>query len=102
MIAATIIAAILILLAAAVAVAYRQADVIRALKAHVVRLEEAVTNEGDNERVWELRPDAVNPMIQRRRPDGRRPDLPPTRQPTRPPGETLIIDYDDIPDWGET
>jgi hypothetical protein len=85
MIPAVIIAALLILLAAAVAIAYRQADVIRALKAHVVRLEEAVTNahEGDNKRVWGLRPDAVNPMRERGRSE-----LPPTRQPTRPPGET--------------
>ena len=99
MIPAIIIAAIIILLAAATAVAYQQADVIRALKAHVVRLEEAVTNayEGDNKRVWELRPDAVNPMIERGRPE-----LPPARQPTRPPGEILIVDVDDIPDWGET
>ena len=100
MIPTTIIAAILILLAAVVAVAYRQADVIRALKAHVVRLEEAVVNkhEGDDKRVWELRPDAVNPMIQRGRPDGQ-----PRRQPTMPPGETLIMpDMRDIPDWGET
>ncbi len=98
MIPATIIAALLILLAAATAVAYRQADVIRALKAHVVRLEEAVTNahEGDNKRVWELRPDAVNPMVKRGRPDGQ-----PRRQPTMPPGETLIMpDMRDIPDWG--
>lgn len=100
MIPATIIAAILILLAAAVAVTYQQADVIRALKAHVVRLEEAVVNkhEGDSKRVWELRHGAVNPMRERGRSE-----LPPTRQPTRPPGETLIMpDMRDIPDWGET
>ncbi len=96
MIPAVIIAAILILLAAATAVAYQQADVIRALKAHIVRLEEELTheNEGDKKRVWELRPDAVNPMVQRDRPE-----LPPPKQSVEPTGDELMVDIDDIPDW---
>jgi hypothetical protein len=93
MIPAVIIAALLILLAAAVAVAYKQADTIRIGKAHTVRLEEAVTNkhEGDNKRVWELRPDAVNPMVQRGRPD-----VSPTRQATTPPGEVVRVGEMDV------
>jgi len=37
----------------------------------------------------------VDPRVVRNRPD-----VMPRRVPTRPPGETIMIDVDDIPEWG--
>lgn len=86
MIPAVIIAAILILLAAAVAVAYQQANIIHIGKAHIVRLEGELihANEGSSKRIWELRPDAVNPMVERGR------DVSAPRQAMTLPGEVEV------------
>lgn len=86
--ASVTISALLILLMAAGAVMHQQAERLRIKRLYTVFLEESLTDAlgGNIEKMWVLRDEGIETVLQRGRPD-----LDPPRQPTRPPGQIINL-----------
>lgn len=93
-----VIAALIIIILALGALLHQQAEKIHALKQTQFLMVEAAKDEQSFTREdWESPLEAIQTTV-----DRGRPDLQPTRQPTRSTGDVIKVDVDDVPEWGET
>ncbi len=86
--ASVLISVLLILLAVAIIVMQKQGERLHDKTAYILYLQETLTDalDGNVDKMWELRDEGIETVLQRGRPD-----LKPTRQPTRPPGEIINL-----------
>ena len=86
--ASFIISVLLILVVVAIVLMQKQGKRLHEKTAYIFYLEETLTDAlgGNIEKAWELRDDGIKTVLERGRPD-----LKPTRQPTRPPGTIINL-----------